>query len=116
MSSQAVNVRIVYWGIAGAGKTTNLESIRARLRANPGGEVHHEPTRIDPTVTYEVLPIRLGDVGGRPVQIEIVAVPDGEEQAPTRKHLLDEVEFLDYDWALNDLRSPSGSSASRPAP
>ena len=26
------------------------------------------------------------------------------------------VEFLDYDWALNDLRSPSGSSASRPAP
>lgn len=91
MSSRAVNVRIVYWGIEGAGKTTNLESIRTRLRADHSGALHHEPTRIDPTVTYEVLPIRLGDVGGRPTQIEIVAVPDGEEQSPTRKQLLDEV-------------------------
>lgn len=86
-----VNARILYWGIEGAGKTTNLESIRAKLRSDHSGELRREPTRIDPTVTYEILPIQLGDLGGRPTQIEIIAVPDGEEQAPTRKQLLDEV-------------------------
>jgi signal recognition particle receptor subunit beta len=90
-TENAINARILYWGIEGAGKTTNLESIRAKLRSDHSGELRREPTRIDPTVTYEILPIQLGDIGGRPTQIEIVVVPDGEEQAPTRKQLLDEV-------------------------
>lgn len=86
-----MNARILYWGIAGAGKTTNLETIRAKLRADHRGELRREPTRLDPTVTYETLPIQLGEVGGVPMCIEVVAVPDGDEQAPTRKQLLDEV-------------------------
>ena len=90
-SENAVNARILYWGIEGAGKTTNLKSICAKLRLDHSGELRREPTRIDPTVTYEILPIQIGDVSGRPTQIEIVVVPDGDEQAPTRKQLLDEV-------------------------
>jgi signal recognition particle receptor subunit beta len=87
----AMNARILYWGIAGAGKTTNLTTIHARLRADHRGELRRAATRLDPTVTYEVLPIQLGEVGGVPIEIEIVSVPDGAEQAPTRKQLLDEV-------------------------
>jgi signal recognition particle receptor subunit beta len=86
-----MNARILYWGIAGAGKTTNLTTIHAKLRADHRGELHQAVTRLDPTVTYEVLPIQLGEVGGIPTEIEIVTVPDGPEQAPTRKQLLDEV-------------------------
>jgi len=86
------STRILYWGIAGAGKSTNLSTIHSRLRADHRGELRHVATRLDPTVTYEVLPIQLGDVGGSPTEIEIVAVPDGAEQAATRKQLLDEVE------------------------
>lgn len=91
MAASEMNARILFWGIAGAGKTTNLETIRTKLRSDHRGEIRREPTRLDPTVSYEVLPIQLGEVGGVPMCIEIVAVPDGAEQAPTRKQLLDEV-------------------------
>jgi len=89
--SGPMNARILYWGVAGAGKSTNLETIHAKLRSSNRGELRQAMTRLDPTVTYEVLPIQLGDVGGVPTEIEIVTVPDGPEQAPTRKQLLDEV-------------------------
>lgn len=86
-----MSTRILYWGIAGAGKSTNLSTIHAKLRADHRGELRQVATQLDPTVTHEVLPIQLGDVGGTPTEIEIVAVPDGAQQAPTRKQLLDEV-------------------------
>ena len=46
-----VNARIVYWGVEGAGKRTNLRVIHAKLRADHRGELRELPTRIDPTVT-----------------------------------------------------------------
>jgi len=91
MSAGPMNARILYWGIEGSGKSTNLRMIHAKLRANNRAELREAATRLDPTVVYEVLPIQLGDVGGIPTEIEIVTVPDGPEQAPTRKQLLDEV-------------------------
>jgi len=91
VASSSVNARILYWGIAGSGKTTNLEAIRGKLRPDHRGDIEQQPTRIDPTVCYELLPIQLGDVGGVATRIEIISVPAGNEQAPTRKQLLDEV-------------------------
>jgi signal recognition particle receptor subunit beta len=85
----AVNARIVYWGAAQAGVSTTLRHIFAKLRPDHRGELQEIPTRLDPTVSYEVLPIKLGEVGGVDTRLEIVAVPGAPEQAPTRKQLLD---------------------------
>ena len=85
----AVNARIVYWGAAQAGVSTTLRRIFAKLRPDHRGELQEIPTRLDPTVSYEVLPIKLGEVGGVDTRLEIVAVPGAPEQAPTRKQLLD---------------------------
>jgi len=87
-----VNARIVYWGVAGAGKRTNLRLIHAKLRPDHRGELRELPTRLDPTVTYAMLPIELGEVGGVRTRIQVVAAPSGREQAPTRKQLLDRVD------------------------
>ncbi len=87
-----VNARIVYWGIEGAGKTTNLHAAFAKLRPDHRGELRVVPTRLDPSVSYEVLPIALGDIAGVRTQIELIAVPGAAEQAPTRKQLLDQVD------------------------
>jgi len=87
-----VNARIVYWGIAGAGKRSNLQVIHSKLRPDHRGELREIATDLDPTATYATLPISLGEVGGVRTQIEIVTVPGGEEQAPTRKQLLDQVD------------------------
>ena len=87
-----VRARIVYWGIDGCGKSTNLRSAYAKLRPDHRGEIRQETSRLDPTVTYEILPISLGDIAGMKTQIELVAVPGGSEQAPMRKQLLDQVD------------------------
>jgi signal recognition particle receptor subunit beta len=84
-----VNARIVYWGVSGAGKLTNLQVIHAKLRPDHRGELREMPTRLDPTVGYAMLPIELGEVSGVRTRIQVLTVPSGAEQAPTRKQLLD---------------------------
>jgi len=89
-----VNARIVYWGCEGAGKSANLHAAFAKLRPDHRGEIKQVPTRIDPTVGYELLPISLGEIAGTRTQIEMVAVPGHAEQTPTRKQLLDQVDGI----------------------
>src|SRR5499426_1919101 len=87
-----VNARIVYWGCEGAGKSQNLRAAFSKLRPDHRGEIKQVPTRIDPTVGYEVLPISLGEIAGVRTQLELIAVPGHREQTPTRKQLLDQVD------------------------
>jgi signal recognition particle receptor subunit beta len=90
----AVNARILFWGVDGSGKTTNLQSIHRKLRADHRGEILREATLIDPAVEYETLAIELGDVGGLKTRIQMIAVPGSADQAPTRKQLLDQVDGI----------------------
>jgi signal recognition particle receptor subunit beta len=90
----AVNARILYWGHDGSGKTANLHSIHRKLRADHRGEIQREATVIDPTVEFETLAIELGEVGGLKTRIQMIAVPGGADQAPTRKQLLDQVDGI----------------------
>ena len=87
-----VNARIVYWGVEGAGKRTNLAVIHAKLRPDHRGELREVPTRLDPSVHYAMLPIELGEVSGVRTRIQVFTAPAGAEQAPTRKQLLDRVD------------------------
>jgi signal recognition particle receptor subunit beta len=87
-----VNARIVYWGIEGSGKTTNLRGVFEKLRPDHRGDLTEVPTRFDPTTSYEILPIELGEIAGMRTRIQMIAVPGAQEQAPTRKQLLDRVD------------------------
>ena len=87
-----VNARILYWGVEGGGKTTCIQAIAEKLRADHRGRVRALPTGLDPTVTYDLLPIELGQVGGLRTRIQIIGVPGAPEHAPTRKQLLDQVD------------------------
>jgi len=87
-----VNARILYWGAPGAGKSTNLQAIHARLRPDHRGPLEEVPTRVDPSVSYERLGIELGQIAGQRTRIQIVAVPGAPEHAVTRKQLLDRVD------------------------
>lgn len=86
------HARIVLWGIEGSGKSTTLRTIHARLRPESRGELVRIPSRLDPTIHSESLSIALGELGGKPMQIEVVAIPGAEDQAMTRKQLLDQVD------------------------
>ncbi len=90
----AVHARILYWGIQGAGKTTNLAVLYGKLRADHRGKLRRVPTPIDPSVAYDVLPIELGESAGVRTRREGVAVPGAPAHAPTRKQLLDSVDGI----------------------
>jgi signal recognition particle receptor subunit beta len=92
--ASAVRARIVYWGVEGCGKTANLQSAFSKLRPDHRGEIREESSRIDPAVSFEILPISLGEIGGMKTQIEMIAVPGGPEQKPMRKQLLDQVDGI----------------------
>jgi hypothetical protein len=129
-----VNARILYWGAEGAGKSASLRAAFDKLRPDHRGEIKQVPTRIDPTVGYEVLPISLGEIAGVRTQIEMIAVPGQKEQAPTRKQLLDQVDGVVFvadaraeraeanAAALHELRQAlaaygrSTTAATRPTP
>lgn len=89
-----VNARIVYWGVQGAGKRSSLANVGTKLRPDHRGTMREVPTRFDPSVTYTVLPIELGEIAGLRTRIEMVAVPGEPEHAPTRKQLLDQVDGI----------------------
>jgi signal recognition particle receptor subunit beta len=89
-----VRARIVYWGIEGSGKSTNVQVIHSKLRPDHRGELQTVPTRLDPSVSYHALPIELGRIGGVRTRIQIIAVPGAPEHAPTRKQLLDQVDGI----------------------
>jgi len=109
--SLEVNARIVYWGIEGAGKTKCVETIHAKLRPDHRGELKRIPTRLDPTVHYDELPIALGNVQGARTQLQIVAVPGGAEHAHTRKQLLDRVDGLVLVIDAEPARSEDNAAA-----
>jgi len=87
-----INARIVYWGIPGAGISANLAMIHGKLKGDNRGALRRIPTRIDPTVEYEVLPIELGEVNGVRTRLHVIGVPGAAEQSPTRKQLLDRID------------------------
>ena len=89
-----VRARIVYWGIEGSGKSANVQVIYSKLRPDHRGELRTVSTRLDPTVSYDALPIELGQIGGVRTRIQIIAVPGAPEHAPTRKQLLDQVDGI----------------------
>ena len=70
-----VHARIVYWGIPEAGKSTNLGKLYEKLKPDHRGDLKRVPTRLDPSVSYEILPIELGEISGVRTRIEVVAPP-----------------------------------------
>ncbi|MDP6979057.1 MAG: GTPase domain-containing protein [Myxococcota bacterium] len=87
-----MNARIVYWGIPGAGISANLAMIHGKLKESNRGDLARVPTRIDPSVEYEVLPIELGKVNGVRTRLHVIGVPSAPEQGPTRKQLIDRID------------------------
>jgi signal recognition particle receptor subunit beta len=91
-SAPEVTARIVYWGAEGAGKSTSLRTIHAKLKPDHRGDFQELPTRLDPTLTYESFSIQLGTISGLKTRLQVVAVPGGPGLEATRKQLLDQVD------------------------
>jgi len=86
--TREVSANIVYYGPAGSGKTASVEVIHRKLRSDLRGRLTRTPTQMDPTVSYEFLPVELGEIKGMRTKIQIRSVPGDPILRATRKTLL----------------------------
>ena len=98
--AREIHGKIVYYGAAGAGKTSNLAFIQRKLKREHRGELKRLATR-DGGIVYETLPVQLGAVRGFKTSIQISSVPGAVEASGLRRKLLEAVDGIVF---VADLR------------
>jgi len=98
--AREIHGKIVYYGAAGAGKSSNLAFIQRKLKREHRGELKRLSTR-DGVTVYETLPVQLGAVRGFQTSIQISSVPGAPNAGALRRKLLENVDALVF---VADLR------------
>lgn len=87
--TREITCKIVYYGPAMSGKTTNLRWLHRLLRPEFRGELISINTAGDRTLFMDTLPVQLGSIGGFSTKLNIYSVPGQRHYAATRKLVLD---------------------------
>ncbi len=102
-----LNLKIVYYGPALSGKTTNLEQIHLKVDPKRRGELISLKTHEDRTLYFDFLQIELGKISGLTPKIHLYTVPGQTYYEASRKIVLrgaDGVVFV-ADSASNRIRA-----------
>jgi hypothetical protein len=83
-----INAKVVYYGPALSGKTTNLEQIYERMPSDSKGKMVSMKTRTDRTLFFDFLPLELGDINGYRTRMLLYTVPGQVYYNATRKLVL----------------------------
>ena len=100
-----INIKIVYYGPALSGKTTNLQYIHAHINPGLRGELVSVKTHEDRTLFFDFLQLEPGEVIGLKPKFQLYTVPGQVYYAGSRKLVLqgaDGVVFV-ADSQLNRL-------------
>ncbi|HVR72129.1 MAG TPA: hypothetical protein VMT87_14895 [Vicinamibacteria bacterium] len=87
-NERTIKAKVVYYGPAQSGKTTNLE--RIHRRTDPGGthRLISLNTAQDRTLFFDLLPFSLGAVSGYDFQVQLYTVPGQVQYNATRRVVL----------------------------
>lgn len=88
-----VVVRVVYDGVAYAGKTTNIAQLSA-LFAFQRAPVHTPSELRGRTLFFDWLQLQAGSVCGYPLLCQVLTVPGQAVLAPRRRHLLETADVI----------------------
>jgi len=87
-STHRLTAKIVYYGPALCGKTTNLRFINGKLSDEVKGKMICLATKDDRTLVFDFLPVNLGNVGGMETRVQLYTVPGQVFYNETRKLVL----------------------------
>ncbi len=83
-----INIKIVYYGPAWSGKTTNLIQIHSRVNPNMRGNLVSLKTREDRTIFFDFLQLELGRIEGLKPRFNLYTVPGQVRYVASRKLVL----------------------------
>ena len=89
-----IDIKIVYYGPALCGKTTNLQSVHLSLNPDQRGELVSLATKDDRTLFFDFLPIELDNIQGFKTRFHIYTVPGQVLYTLTRKAVLTGVDGI----------------------
>jgi hypothetical protein len=88
LKKHQIECKIVYYGPARCGKTTNLDYIHKTFSQHVMGQMISIDTEGDRTLFFDFLPLELGKVKGCDVRVQLYTVPGQVRYASTRKLVL----------------------------
>lgn len=93
-ATKEINVKIVYYGPALSGKTTNLQVIYDAVPPEVKGQFTSIATATERTLFFDFLPLDLGTVRGFKLRLGVYTVPGQAIYGLTRKSILKSVDAI----------------------
>ncbi len=88
MSNREITVKVVYYGPALSGKTSNLLKLHEMMNSTSRGEMVTLDTKDDRTLYFDFLPVEFSTVQGFAVKTKVFTVPGQVMHKSTRKVVL----------------------------
>lgn len=108
-----VTLKLVYYGPAMSGKTTNLQALHGLFGGKTGSDLLSLDTRNDRTLFFDLLPLDFEVEGGLKIKVKLFTVPGQVIHNATRKIVLqgaDGVAFI-ADSRVSETRANNESFA-----
>jgi signal recognition particle receptor subunit beta len=87
-ATRELTAKVVYYGPALCGKTTNLHAIHGQLPVHARGKLLSLSTKTDRTIFFDFLPLGLGSMRGMKIRVQLYTVPGQVYYNETRKLVL----------------------------
>jgi signal recognition particle receptor subunit beta len=87
-AAREINCKIVYYGPGLCGKTTNIQWIHHKTRADAKGKLISLATETDRTLFFDFMPIELGTIRGFRTRFHLYTVPGQVFYEASRKLIL----------------------------
>lgn len=83
-----IEAKVVYYGPAFSGKTTNVESLHKLVAEGQRGELHQLQTEEERTIYFDYIPLSIGQIAGFTARFKLFTVPGQVFYKETRRVLL----------------------------
>ncbi len=112
-AQREVTVKLVYYGPALSGKTTNLQKLHARVAEQSRGRLMMLDTHADRTLFFDLLPIHFRSAGGLSIKLKLYTVPGQVIHNATRKVVLQSADGVAFiaDSQLGEKKNNNESFA-----
>ena len=88
VAKRRIDTKIVYYGPAQSGKTTNLTNVHSRMPEDLRGPMRSIDTVDERTLFFDFMPVEAFEVGGWMIRFHLYTVPGQQDYVRTRRAIL----------------------------